>query len=300
LVEVRKGDVEMQSQHVELNVLVHGHIVKEYSHENKIYIEGRKGSEFTLQVVNNTSSPMLAVPSVDGLSVMDGKAASHDSGGYVLQPNSKLEIPGWRLDLKNVAKFVFTANDESYATKLGKPTNVGVIGCAFFLQRLVAQRQDTSKIIFYPVITPPIYPSDPWIPYRPYWHYSTSNSSNLFSSSAGTSMGITSMGPTDATGNVQNTYDAAYAGAGAGSAPVIIKNNAAQELGTGFGQQSEHEVNAIIFERVDQPLQVIEILYDSREGLVKRGVNLKSKPVVAAPRAFPGSFCAPPGDWTCK
>lgn len=120
-----------------MEVLVHGQAVKEYPHhDGKTYIEGRQGSEFTLRVRNNTWEKILAVVSVDGLSVMNGKTASFDSGGYVISPYGYVDIKGWRLDNREVAKFFFSHLEASYAAQMDKPQNVGVIGCAIFKKKI--------------------------------------------------------------------------------------------------------------------------------------------------------------------
>lgn len=123
---MRKGQVTFE-------VLVNGKPIKEYLKNGEVWVEGRKGSEYTLRVTNNTNKRILAVPTVDGLSVMDGKLGSHASGGYILDAYETATIPGWRLNNDKVAKFVFAAAGESYAAKTqDQPNNIGVIGCAFF------------------------------------------------------------------------------------------------------------------------------------------------------------------------
>ncbi len=113
-------------------VLVHGTPVREHPHQGLVYIEGRTDSNFTLRVQNNTSERVLAVITVDGLSVMNGRQGSYDSGGYVIGPHSSVNIPGWRLDNDAVARFFFANYEQSYAAQMDRPTNIGVIGCAIF------------------------------------------------------------------------------------------------------------------------------------------------------------------------
>jgi hypothetical protein len=299
----------MKENSFELDVRVHGHEVKEYLHEGKTYIEGREGSEFTLWVVNHTPKTVLAVVSVDGLSVMDGKDASFNSGGYVLKPYEKFEIPGWRLDLKNVAKFIFTVAGKSYAATSDKPKNVGVIGCAFFAQKELPLDEKYKK-----GITKIIeehhhhYPSWPWVqpyPSQPIWLSSDSSEPrgitfDINTTTVGTQeyKGLTSETKCSTTKCSSTTK---------GCEPTslvdnseLVENFIAQQVGTGFGQQASHEVNTVTFLREDNPMHVIEILYDSRESLVKRGVDLKPKAAVSVPQAFPGSFCTPPTGWAAK
>ena len=121
----------------EFQVLVGGKPLTEYSHQRDVFVEGRKGNEYTLRVRNTSERKVLAVVSVDGLSVMDGKPASEDGGGYVIHPYSYVDIPGWRLNNDDVAKFVFAELPESYASQMGTPENIGVIGTVIFREKRV-------------------------------------------------------------------------------------------------------------------------------------------------------------------
>ena len=118
-----------------LEIMVHGRLISEYLHHGEVFAEGKKGSEYILRVRNNTGRRAVAVVSVDGLSVMDGKVASKNGSGYVVDSYGFVDIPGWRLDSDAVAKFLFGSLPEAYATKMGKPTNIGVIGVVFFHEK---------------------------------------------------------------------------------------------------------------------------------------------------------------------
>jgi hypothetical protein len=120
----------------ELELLVHGRPVQEYLHESNVFAEGRKGSEFTLNVRNNSDRRVVAVLSVDGLSVMTGKPATHTDSGYILRSRDTVAIPGWRLNNAQVAHFFFGALPEAYASQMGTPQNIGVIAAAFYYEKL--------------------------------------------------------------------------------------------------------------------------------------------------------------------
>lgn len=134
----------MQVVSYNLSVRVHGKTLKEFSHNGDIWIEGRKGSEFVIRVSNDSSRRILAVVSVDGRSVMDGKEATKNSGGYVIGAFSHVDIPGWRLDNEGVAKFRFHKASRSYAVKSGQSENIGVIGCAIHEEKEYFLRNDIS------------------------------------------------------------------------------------------------------------------------------------------------------------
>lgn len=119
----------------EVEVLVHGRPAQEYSRDGETFMEGRRGSEFTLRVRNSSSRKALAAVSVDGLSVMDGQEATRGGAGYVIESYGSVDIPGWRLDNTEVAHFVFSDLPEAYASRMGKPRNIGVIGVSIFHEK---------------------------------------------------------------------------------------------------------------------------------------------------------------------
>lgn len=117
----------------ELNISINQKIIDIYDHNGQKFVEGRKGSEFEIVFTNNTNVDALAIISVDGLDILDGKPASNESSGYVVSPFQTVSIPGWRLDNENVAKFVFSNTRASYSNRIGHGTkNVGVIGCLVY------------------------------------------------------------------------------------------------------------------------------------------------------------------------
>lgn len=125
----------MRKSNYEFEILVNGHPAKEYYKDGKIYIEGRKGQTFSLKIRNHGYNRILAIPSVDGLSVMDGKPASLKSRGYVISSRNTDTIHGWRTSDKDVAEFYFTDPSDSYADRIGKGKNVGVIGLAVYREK---------------------------------------------------------------------------------------------------------------------------------------------------------------------
>jgi len=122
----------MQQGNVSVEVLVHGKPIREFPHNGETWVEGRKDSEYSLRVRNNTSKRVEVVMTVDGLSIMDGQPGDFNTRGYAIDAFQTVVIPGWRRSDDNVAKFVFAAVEESYAEKTGQAGNIGVIGCAVF------------------------------------------------------------------------------------------------------------------------------------------------------------------------
>jgi len=109
----------------------------EYYHtDGNTYVEARKNSEYSLELANNSTEVVLMVPAIDGLSVIDGQPAGLSSPGYIVKPNSSMQITGWLKNNKEVARFVFWDKDKSYSNMTGRGTeNTGVIGILIFREK---------------------------------------------------------------------------------------------------------------------------------------------------------------------
>src|ERR1700681_133299 len=112
-----------------------GRMLPIYTHEGRRYVVGKPGNEYAIRVRNGGSERALVVMSVDGVNVITGDTASPSQSGYVLDPHAPFEIAGWRTSQSRTAAFFFTTLANSYATRTGRPDNVGVIGVAVFRER---------------------------------------------------------------------------------------------------------------------------------------------------------------------
>ena len=100
------------------------------------FVTGIQSRRYTIVLRNHSPGRIEAVVSVDGLDVIDGKAASFSKRGYLLDPFGELEIDGFRTSNTEVAAFRFGSVRNSYAAKKhGNTRNVGVIGLAAFHER---------------------------------------------------------------------------------------------------------------------------------------------------------------------
>ncbi len=241
----------------------------EFVHDGETFIEGRNKSEYIVRVRNHSSQRVLAVVSIDGLSVMDGKEARLRSGGYVLDPHVKIEIPGWRFNDSEVAKFVFGSAGDSYATKIDKPTNIGVIGCAIFEEKPkpflgIDQPFDWSKVWKNgPIHGGLRFPDE-------------GRDRRVYGSAAESSLDRGVVGP-----SVEP------------ESPTGVQN-----LGTEFGEITGHQVVTVNFDAKDECSALFQIIYDTKSGLENRGVPVKG-PIKVALNAFPAGRigCKPPAGW---
>jgi len=123
-----------------------GRVLPIYTHEGRRYVVGKPGNEYAIRVRNDGGERTLAVMSVDGVNVISGDTASPSQTGYVLGAHSSFEIAGWRTSQSRTAAFFFTTLANSYATRTGRPDNVGVIGVAVFRERPRVMQQFGGRL----------------------------------------------------------------------------------------------------------------------------------------------------------
>lgn len=104
----------------------------EYSQRETVYVEGKRGQRYVLRARNLSNLRIEVIPTVDGLDVHSGKDASFAQRGMILPPHRSFDFEGFRLSASDVATFRFGGVEQAYATQIGKPRNVGVIGVAVF------------------------------------------------------------------------------------------------------------------------------------------------------------------------
>lgn len=109
------------------------------------FVVGEEGRRYSIVVRNKTDLRFEVVLSVDGLDVIDGRAASVRKPGYILDRHAELRIDGFRQSTEAVAAFRFSPVRESYAAeKYHRTENVGVIGIAVFNERGTSPWRDSE------------------------------------------------------------------------------------------------------------------------------------------------------------
>jgi hypothetical protein len=120
---------------VDLYDRAEGRTLEVHRHRGRQYVIGQPGHEYAIHVLNCSDRRVLAVVSVDGVNVVTGETAAPDQSGYVIEPYGEVTIQGWRKDLERTAAFHFSAPGDAYATRTGRPDDLGVIGVALFRER---------------------------------------------------------------------------------------------------------------------------------------------------------------------
>ncbi len=227
-----------------------GQAIPVYSHAGEYWVAGIPGAKYSIQIRNSRGPRLLAVTSVDGLNVLSGETADFGQSGYVFESGQRYGIEGWRKSDRQVAAFVFTASPgESYAERIGKPRDMGVIGVALFRER--------PPVVIH---APPVISQRHELP-----------------------MPSAAMPQKDASSKIMPHADERErASASAMPQPT-------PKLGTAHGAREQSVVTRTQFIRKsDQPDEIIRIRYDSQANLVALGV-IPSPSLERGPNAFPGS-----------
>ncbi len=102
----------------------------------KLFVRGKKGDRYAIYLKNRSEDRIEVVLSVDGIDVMNGRDASFEHRGYIVNPGAKLVVEGFRDSRDSVAAFRFSDPKQSYSAETrAETTNVGVIGLALFNER---------------------------------------------------------------------------------------------------------------------------------------------------------------------
>lgn len=254
----------------EVEVLINGKAAREYGHQGQAFIEGKKGTPFTIRIKNNGYQRILAVPTIDGLSVMDGKPASYDSPGYIINGYGSYTVDGWRVSDDKVNEFFFTDIEDSYASQKKEGQNVGIIGCAIFEEKI------KMPDIVYKLCDHGNHDCH----CHDQWHKHWDRSVTLFNTGS-TATSINALNVTNTmSSNMQSMAN-----------PQI--NMVKQDIGTGWGEERESRVTTVSFERKGSPQAVFELRYNTRKELERMGINFNERVAYVA-RAFPGQYCEPP------
>jgi len=244
-----------------------------HRHDGKLYIAGVPGHRYSVRLSNRTSSRVLTVLSVDGVNAITGQTANPNQSGYVLDAWQSTEVEGWRKNMSEIAQFNFTALDNSYAARTGRPNNVGVIGVAVFREKAPVWRERDDKISM---------------------HEAESQPRSADSAAAAPPPAA------PATAGAAQAAKSASAPAGASRADALAAQRPTpkpeESLGTGHGARESSYASYTTFERASSsPDEVDSVWYDSYKNLVARGVIPTPRPIAVEPQPFPnGGFVPDP------
>ena len=259
-----------------------GNVLRTFRREGTTYVLGYVGERYAVRLSNHSDRRVEAVLSVDGRDAVSGDPGDFVRGrGYLVPPHGSVLVDGFRQSLEHTAAFRFSRPAASYSSRMGTPENVGVIGVAFFAERLRR-------------VTPP-----PYVPYdaRP---RAEESSANQWRSSAPSA-------PRDEPRRASPAPSSAAKRSASGSDDLGAARGAADadapgRLGTEYGESKYSPVTEVPFQRQSpgRPDAVVSVRYDDDDGLVARGFDVYPRPTWTEPSwyepdPFPRShFAAPP------
>lgn len=221
----------------DVEVIVNGNPLEAVYGRGRRYVEAREGSEYELVVRNPLPVRVAVALSVDGLNTIDARrTSSWESSKWVIEPYGTVRIKGWQTSSTNARRFYFTTERDSYAAKLGRASDLGVITAVFYREN--APRR---------VLPPP----------RPY--YDEEGSAGPRSRSEA---------PTE---RESRGREGAKSGNSAGAtavAPPLNDDNAA----TGMGRSTRYDVEWVQMRLERTPAAEITIRYEYRDALIRLGL----------------------------
>ncbi len=234
----------------------------------RTYVMGTVGARYSVMIANPTGRRVEAVVSIDGLDAMDGQPANYvEKRGYILPAYGDATIDGFRTSLSDVATFRFSSVAESYAGRLGQARDVGVVGVAFFPERVAV------------AVRPPFVPDDGSSRrhYRPTPAAPRAQSLPAPAPPASRpALADQPYGGGGAGGGGVSDQSATRAAPSAHGRPGEEKADDRPGLGTEFGEARESPIEMVQFLRANPvaPSQLFAIRYNDRAGLIALGIAI--------------------------
>jgi hypothetical protein len=230
--------VRPQSAPFGVEVLVGGAPLEAIYGRGRRYVEAQEGAEYELLVRNPLPVRVAVALSVDGLNTIDARRTSAwDSSKWVIEPYGSIRIAGWQMSSSRARRFYFTTERDSYAARLGRAADLGVITAVFF-------RESTPRP--YHVTPPPYYEPQP-------------------RERSGATEDEETM---RAEGGERKSRNSAGAGATASRPPREDDDYAA----TGIGRSVGHDVTWIQLPLERTPAAELTVRYEYRDALVRLGL----------------------------
>lgn len=267
----------------------------EYYHNGSIWIEGREGNNYTIDLTNRSNHRALFILSVDGLDVLEGKTAGLNSQGYIIAGGQTISVPGWKINNNQAAVFYFSRSRDSYVNSIGgSTTNTGVIGAMVFQEYQEPQQGFTDVATVFPDNG---HPGVPASNHRP---------SSWVASSIADKTTIRAAAVQAATANMANSQ-LSLSTVEPTSRQASNQSYVSQEVGTGFGNATDWQTVTTQFRRNNptQPDTIMAIYYNTAKNLEKMGINLRRKhdvqykadPFPAYSSSAFSTGCATPPGW---
>lgn len=119
-----------------VEVLVNGYPLEEYPARGRLYIEALERAEYEIRISNPLPVRVAVALAVDGLNSIDARhTTARAASKWVIEPYSSITVGGWQMSSSRARRFYFTTERDSYAAKLGRAEDLGLISAVFFRAR---------------------------------------------------------------------------------------------------------------------------------------------------------------------
>jgi hypothetical protein len=217
-----------------LDVLVGGGPLEVLYGRGRRYVEAREGAEYDLLVRNPLPVRVAVALSVDGLNTIDARRTSAwDASKWVIEPYGTIRVSGWQMSSSRARRFYFTTERDSYAARIGRASDLGVITAVFFRE---------ARPRPYPVLPPPSYEGP--VPRE--------RSESQDGGARPKSEARQSRGSAGAAANSQRADD--------------------EHAATGIGRSVEHGVEWVDMRLERSPAAELTVRYEYRDALVRLGL----------------------------
>jgi hypothetical protein len=226
-----------------VEVLAGGGAREKYPARGRVYVEAIEGDEYALRLSNPLPVRVAVALSVDGLNTIDARrTTAREASKWVIPPYGSITVSGWQMSSTRARRFYFTGERDSYANKLGRATDLGVISAVFF-----RERRERAEIV------PPPRPLE-----------SQTRESERRS---------------DAKSRTQNAEPSVPAESSASSrGRVIAPERDDDYAATGIGRSVGNDVWRVEMDLESQPAADVTIRYEFRTALVRLGVLPRNYP----------------------
>ena len=222
-----------------LDVLVGGGPLEVLYGRGRRYVEAREGAEYELLLRNPTPYRVAVALSVDGLNTIDARRTSAwDASKWVIEPYGTVRISGWQMSSSRARRFYFTTERDSYAARIGRASDLGVITAVFFRESAPRPRPVTPP-------RPPYYERD--LPRE---------RSEAEDNEAG----------------ARPQSEARRSRGSDGEAAMTRPRKDDGHAATGIGRSVEHDVTWVEMRLERAPAAEITVRYEYRDALVRLGV----------------------------
>jgi hypothetical protein len=264
-----------------------GNSLATFAKDGRTFLLGEPGLRYNIRVRNPTGQRVEAVVSVDGRDALSGKPGDYvNQRGYVIPAYGSLLVEGFRRSMDEVAVFRFTSPEDSYSSRKGTPQNVGVIGVAFFPERV----RPPAPVVRLPRPAP-----------LPYDYRRGSRDMERDNSPPHAQMKPSSRSPAPASEGRADAAERSRSEAKGSFDDDYGARGSVNNLGTQFGESQESVVSSVSFERAStsHPALLRTLRYDDADGLSARGIDVSGyrygRVYQDEPQAFPVSrFAQPP------